>query len=596
MQLSTRAIRSVAGVFALSLMAAGPALGASGRPAAAPQRVETLKYLGTTNLRADSQRAAKAPTASSSGHNRVQEPLRPKVAPASAVTVPNPTTTFSVVTRPGGTLGFTGLTALDSHNVNGFDVEPPDQGLCAEAGTVMESVNLALQVYSENGSAYTHPVSLNTFFGLPPAVDTSHNPATYGPFLSDPRCYFDLQTRRWYVTVLEIDVNPYTGALGYRSSELIAVSQTPDPTGNYGLFSIDTTNDGSDNTIAQPNCPCFGDYPRIGADANGFYISADSYPIQGTYNSNGGMLYAVSKRGLAFAASGGGPMPPVAALDLGATPIDGYPANAVQPTETPQGASYAPDREYFLSTPDFNGFATMGGQGAKAVVLWTLENTKSLDTNSPTLSLSDAIVPSEPYAPPAPATQKNGPLPLGSSLGYSSAPTLSVNDDRMQQAEYLGGHVFSTLNTGIGTNGRVTRSAVAWFNVQTSGTSGTIARQGYVVGRTDTTLLYPSIGLTKGGKGAMTFSLASPTRYPSAGFVRFSSASGPAAPIYVNGPGARPEDGFTCYSPYGPPCRWGDYSAAGADGNRIVMADEMIPNVAREPEANWGTFVSVFKP
>ena len=168
--------------------------------------------------------------------------------------------------------------------------------------------------------------------------DFSHNPPHVGPFLSDPRCYYDAQTARWFLTVLQIDVNPFTGAFGYRSSELIAVSQTSDPTGNYGLFSFDTTNDGNGGTPSEPNCPCFGDQPRIGADAHGFYISTDSYPIHGLFNSNGGELYAMSKQGLAAAATGG-PVPSLVAIHVGAVTIGGYPANAVSPPRRPKAGA-----------------------------------------------------------------------------------------------------------------------------------------------------------------------------------------------------------------------------------------------------------------
>jgi hypothetical protein len=426
-------------------------------------------------------------------------------------------------------------------------------------------------------------------------VNFSHNPPTFGPFLSDPRCYYDAQTARWFLTVLEIDVNPYTGAFGYRSSELIAVSQTSDPTGNYGLFSFDTTNDGIGGTPSEPNCPCLGDQPRIGADAHGFYISTDSYPIHGVFNSNGGELYAMSKQGLAAAATGG-PLPSLVAIHVGAVTIGGYPANAVQPAETPQGGSYAPNREYFLSTPDFNGFATMGGAGARAVVLWTLSGTSTLATPSPSVALTDAIIPSERYAPPVPALQKPGPRPFGQSLHAPLAP-LSVNDDRMQQVEYLNGHVFSSLNTGVGPAGKANRSGVAWFDVTATGSTGTMSHQGYLAASDTTTLLYPSIGLNQYGRGVMTFSVSGPTSYPSAAYTLFG-ATGPTGPIYLNGRGTAPEDGFTCYaaSGFGPTCRWGDYTATSSDGTgRVVMGAEMIPNTARDQQANWGTFLSTLK-
>jgi len=92
----------------------------------------------------------------------------------------------------------------------------------------------------------------------------------------------------------------------------------------------------------------------------------------------------------------------------------------------------------------------------------------------------------------------------------------------------------------------------------------------------------------------MVFSISGPATYPSAAFMRFGP-TGALGPIYLNGRGTAPEDGFTCYTKagFGPSCRWGDYSAASSDGNgNIVMGAEMIPNAPRNTVANWGTFIS----
>jgi hypothetical protein len=164
----------------------------------------------------------------------------------------------------------------------------------------------------------------------------------------------------------------------------------------------------------------------------------------------------------------------------------------------------------------------------------------------------------------------------------------------MQQVQYLNGRIFSSLNTGVGPNGKANRSGVAWFVVTPKGTTGAVTAQGYVAIGRGASLLYPSIGLDADGQGVMTFSVSGPTYYPSAAYMLFNGTA-PAGPVYVNGPGAAPEDGFTCYAAFGfgPSCRWGDYSAATADGNHhIVMGNEMIPNTARDQYANWGTFIS----
>ena len=571
---------------------------AVGRVVAAPRAAGSLKYLGSVNLKGLAASAAAAPNAQ--GHNRAATPLthkRGRNAAAARAANPNPPPT-PLVTPAGPPVGFVGLTTAGSANVNGFDVEPPDQGLCAHGSTVIEAVNIALQVYDESGARQVLPVSLNSFFGLPPAVSSNGKNTTFGPFLSDPRCYYDAQTGRWFVTTLEIDVNPFTGALANSSSELIAVSATSDPTGNYGLFELPSSNDGSSGQPNLANCPCFGDQPRIGADANGFYISDDVYSIQNTSaNSDGGFLYAISKQELVDAASSGGQgTPSYVGIWIGAIPIMGYPANAVQPAETPQTAAYPSDREYFLSTPDFNGFATTGGQGASSVVLWTLLNTSTLNSASPSLTLTNAIVPSEAFTPPVNAVQKPGPAPLGQSLGDPVQP-LNVDDDRMQQVEYLGGHLYSSLSTGVG-SGSTARTGTAWFEVATSGTSGAIAHQGYLATGGGASLMYPAIGLNANGRGVLTFSVAGPNVYPSGAYIPFNH--GPTGrSITVDGPGNLPEDGFTCYQQFGfgPPCRWGDYSAASSDGSgHIVTGDEMITNVERDPGANWDTFIATLKP
>jgi hypothetical protein len=229
-------------------------------------------------------------------------------------------------------------------------------------------------------------------------------------------------------------------------------------------------------------------------------------------------------------------------------------------------------------------------------VLWSLSGTSSLASPSPSLTLTDAIIPSERYAPPVPALQKPGPRPLGQSLN-APLPPLSVNDDRMQQVEYLNGQLFSSLNTGVGPNGKADRSGVAWFDVTPKGSTGTVSHQGYLAADGTNTLLYPSIGLNQFGRGVLTFSVSGPTHYPSAAYTLFDR-TGPTGPIYLSGPGTAPEDGFTCYAAegFGPACRWGDYTASSGDGTgRVVMGAEMIPNTARDQLANWGTFLSTLK-
>src|SRR5205807_1194938 len=146
-------------------------------------------------------------------------------------------------------------------------LEPPDQGLAVGNGFVLESVNDALAVYDQTGRLLVGPTPLNQFFNRRPEFNRTDH--TFGDFLSDPKALFDRQTQRWFATILEIDFDPVGGNFTGKSHVLIAVSQTNDPTGQFNLFSIDTTDDGSNGTATHPDCPCFGDQPLLGANADG---------------------------------------------------------------------------------------------------------------------------------------------------------------------------------------------------------------------------------------------------------------------------------------------------------------------------------------
>ncbi len=71
-----------------------------------------------------------------------------------------------------------------------------------------------------------------------------------------------------------------------------------DPTGTWNIYRLDVTDDGTFGTPVHPNCPCIGDYPHIGVDANGFYITTNEYSFFGP-EFNSAQIYAFSKRALA---------------------------------------------------------------------------------------------------------------------------------------------------------------------------------------------------------------------------------------------------------------------------------------------------------
>src|SRR5215212_17446 len=152
-----------------------------------------------------------------------------------------PRVTGSTVTdsTPGLFAAFQGLNHRDQRLANGgnqFSIEPPDQGLCVGNGFVLETINDVLRVFDTAGNPLTEVIDQNTFYGYPPAITRPDGP--YGQFITDPSCYYDLDTQRWFHVVLTLDVEPETGDFTGTNHLDIAVSMTSDPTGDWTIYSV----------------------------------------------------------------------------------------------------------------------------------------------------------------------------------------------------------------------------------------------------------------------------------------------------------------------------------------------------------------------
>jgi hypothetical protein len=527
----------------------------------------------------------------------------PRIVPgiASAIAGSNP-----------GAFGFTGVTFKDhrdADNGNQTSDTPPDQGLCAGGNVVIEPVNTTFSTYSTSGQLTSGPTSLTLFYTGEHEIDRAVDPPTFGPFLTDPRCYYDPAAKRFVMTILQVPFSPEGDFFNGRSDVLIAVSRGSTPTtdsSDWTIFRLNVTDnggpadDGSGNTMpSQPGCPCIGDQPLLGADKYGIYITTNEFSTLGP-EFNGAQVYAISKSALfsgtlKYQAFHGAPIP-----------LAEGPAYSLQPATSPTAASWNTDNngtEYLLSALDFN--ATTDNR----IAAWALTNTKSLDDPTPAVTLTaPSIISSETYGQPPNAGQKKGPTPFGDALG-DPEEQVATNDDRMNQVVYAAGNLWGAVNTVVrtsnGQSAQTDRCGIAYFVVTPSTPSsttvaGTIAKQGYVALGNNDNVLFPSIGVNGTGKGVMTFSISGHHYFPSAGYASIDAANG-AGPIHVAAAGVVPDDDISGYEALGGDgvSRWGDYSAAVAgDDGSIWIATEFIPGGFGFPDYlnNWGTFVGNVSP
>ena len=513
-----------------------------------------------------------------------------------------PRTDGNAVTSALPELSFDGLTAGDEFMLAHEGGTPPDQALAVGNGYVLEGINGAVAVYDASSGAELAATGLYSIFGVPPFTR-----------ITDPRAYYDADGGHWFITEALID------AADLKTYVLVAVSQTSDPIGSYNVYSVDSTEAGLSG------CPCLGDQPLIGADANGFYIDTNEFNFVQFFHGIPAFvatkIVALDKAALEAGAA------TINERDFVVMPTATRLFYSLEPATVPPGGAFDTSHggtEYLMGALD--DYSVLTNQ----ITVFALTHTSSLATSPQDLALQHVVLPSEVYGPEGinspglptakqplvPVSRYEQELPLAYQLREGTCvpcgvgpvnvheENLETNDDRMTQVVYADGHLFSALQTALETPNGYATTGVAWFAV-TPGFDGNtltaeMAKQGYV-SVNDQEIIFPSIGMNASGQGAMSFTLVGPDYTPSAAYAALDVTSG-AGDVRILAPGAAPLDDYDGYL-YNPGvARFGDYSAAVADeSGNIWMATEYVPDlplfvILGSAPFNYGTRVSEVHP
>jgi hypothetical protein len=545
-----------------------------------------------------------------------------------------------------------GLTAFDSRYADGGNQgygEPSDMAMCTNGSYVVQMVNSAIQIYSTSGTAAlpgsygaldsvyagAKAYGLNQFFGYP--HDYDRTTGEYGPSLYDVTCLYDATATRWFLVAAVLDVLPDGTYTGDNWVDVLTSSGSNPVTSSWTRYRLWTTNDGTHGTpdhgctdingVFPPNLTlphqCFGDYPQIGLDQNGLYITTNEFEWWG-YNFNGAQLYAIDKADLIA----GNVAPDMTYFQnvysdgLGYVTYTLQPANAVPSQMTANtmyfGMSWSPLLEPY-TTDRFSVF--------------TLSGTNNLGT----ATLGETVVTtSAPYAAPPAGQQRSGQTPtldlynsgyFGKYRKIAAPIPLSTGSGKFYGAWLSNGFLFFTTTSAasgsggaeFGTQGTWTkvneRAAVAIFTVRATPTVATATATTRIVGVSGQNLAYPSVAVNAAGKGAIGATLVGPSYYPASVFIpiRVVSTGGLAiGGVSVARSGVGPNDGFSGWQPGYWRTRWGDYGTAAVDpatGN-IWMASGYTPqqcalstyqsdvtcNFTRNRYANWASAIYRYIP
>jgi hypothetical protein len=142
------------------------------------------------------------------------------------------------------------LENFDGVGAQGF--APPDVSGDVGPNHYMQMVNVRFQIWDKNGNSLLGPSNLGTIWaGFPGPWASSLNDG-------DPVVLYDDMADRWVATQFSL---PNNG--NGPEYLLVAVSQTPDPTGAWYRYGFETAQ--------------FPDYPKFGVWSDGYYFSANRF-------------------------------------------------------------------------------------------------------------------------------------------------------------------------------------------------------------------------------------------------------------------------------------------------------------------------------
>lgn len=358
--------------------------------------------------------------------------------------------------------------------------------------------------------------------------------------VTDPRIIYDPISKRWFASQIDFDTSGTVNSNHF----LLAVSTTIDPTGPWKGFAITT----------DPTVSSTADFPTLGLDTHGVYLSGDMFDASGNLVSS--TLVSVPKTNLLAATPSVANFTRLSNLSVANRGIILQSAVALDGTSGGNVLSAA-SLGFDLTTGNFVTNTTL--------VTFNVQN--STGPGSATLSASTFLsVP--PYTVPL-----NPPQP---------DPTLQLDDGdaRFSSTVYrVNGVLYAVQNTEI--NGR---AALQWYRINAT-TAAVLESGTYTDPVLD--LFYPSIAASTNGTVVIGCNGSSSNSFISCYAAVGQTING----VTTFGHLALLKAGLANYDDgSGGPSRWGDYSATAVDPTdpTVFWTIQMYPSGS----STWSTQIT----
>ncbi len=411
-----------------------------------------------------------------------------------------------------------------TYNVDSIAV-PADPNGAAGPLHFVELINGRFSVFNKNNGSKVKTMTDVTFWNqagitLPSGWD-----------VTDPRIIYDPSVQRWFASQVDFDQSGSANTNRF----LLAISTSADPTGTWKAVAIPTDPGGND----------FADFPTLGLDAQGVYLSGDMFDAGG--NAIGPSLVSIPKASLLAS--------PPTTSGLTAFGIMTYAArgNILQPAICVDGSG----RGEILASGSI-GIDTNGNFVTNtSLVSFRVQN--QAGPNPATLT-SSGFLTVQPYTAPFDPTQPDG------------STNLADNDARFSANVYeIGGVLYAVHNTQFNN-----LAALRWYRINAA--THMVLESGTIKDPVKD-LFYPSIAANSAGTVVIAYNGSSIGTFVSSYAVVGNTVKGVTtfgAPLLLKSGTASYNTDPTTES------RWGDYSATcvdPSDPNRFWIIEEFPSNV-----------------
>jgi hypothetical protein len=428
-----------------------------------------------------------------------------------------------------------GLRAVDNSAAN--NGTPPDTTGAIGPNHYVEFVNSKVAVYSRSNLGSIAQRDLDAFVGRS------------GENVFDPQIQWDPQANRWLY--LSDDIG--TGSKNFLAFGWSKTADPSDLVNGWCRFVVSTDIGGK----------FFDDYPKLGHDNNHIIFGTNVYSNVFFYTAH---IWSVPKPAAGTTCTApsltvfGSPTSPLSTAD-GDPAFTPVPANTAD--SSTNGYVVAADSPEFVASPS-------------QLMTWHVGGTAT----SPTLT-QDGNIGVSCYDVPA-----NVPQP-GTSKVLDSLDTRLTQAVAHADPDAPGGEAVWTQHTINGPGGR---SQVRWYELLPASTS--VRQQGAIQDASNFVFNGAISPAMNGNSAVVHYNVGGSSLLAQ---IRAQSRQG-ATPLgqvgdeLTLGTSAAADQDFSCVSPYGPPCRWGDYAGASPDpANADVVWGSSQLNDPFTSDPHWAT-------